>query len=305
MRLHSLQALRAIAACLVVIDHSLYEIIHKQSDSADPQIAWAFGSIGVYIFFVISGFIMVHICWNSFDQPAAAANFLRRRIIRIVPLYWLGTIAAFAYHRVSGTHGADDGWLQIVYSLAFIPYSGDNGSWNPVLPQGWTLSYEMLFYLIFAFGLWFPRQIGLITVGLTLGVLVIIGPFIPNETVVHLASPILLWFLPGIGLAIIWRWREFEEPEWLARSAKLLEPLGDASYSTYLAHGIALTIFLRAWVMAAGPPSVWIVPICVAVATVAGWAIHMTVERPILRIITNFWKPRKEAPPVIPARVDS
>jgi hypothetical protein len=44
---------------------------------------------GVYVFFAISGFIMVHICWGSFGQRGAAAELPRRRVIRIVPLYWL------------------------------------------------------------------------------------------------------------------------------------------------------------------------------------------------------------------------
>ena len=290
MRLHSLQAMRAIAAGLVITDHALLELSHNQPRNSVTQLAWTLGSAGVYVFFVISGFIMVHICWQSFGQRGAVATFLRRRVVRIVPLYWLGTVAALAYHRVSATHGAHAGWSELVYSLAFIPYSGDEGAWAPILPQGWTLSYEMMFYAIFAMGLAFPRQIALPAVGATLGAFVIAGPLLLNETVSYLASPIVLWFLLGMGLATLWHWRHLEEPKWLASSTRFLEPLGDASYSTYLVHGIILTMLLRVWVVAAGPPSIWIVPISLAVATIAGWVTHMVVERPILRITTNLWK---------------
>jgi exopolysaccharide production protein ExoZ len=294
MKLHSLQAVRAIAAWLVITDHALLELTYNQPRNSVTHFAWALGNVGVYIFFVISGFIMVHICWESFGRRAAVASFLRRRIVRILPLYWLATIAALAYHRVSVTHGAHAGWSELVYSLAFIPYSGDGGSWAPILPQGWTLNYEMMFYAIFALGLSFPRQIALPAVGVTLGAFVSVGPFLPNETLSYLASPIVLWFLLGMGLATLWHWRRLEEPRWVASSARFLEPLGDASYSTYLVHGLILTMLLRIWVIVAGSPSIWIVPISLAIATIAGWATHMVVEKPILRIINNFWKPSRQ-----------
>ena len=183
MKLYFLQALRAIAALLVVADHALLEVSHNEPQNLITHIAWTLGNAGVYIFFVISGFIMVNICWESFGPKAAAANFVRRRVIRIVPLYWLATVAALAYHKVSSTHGADAGWSELIYSLAFIPYSNDEGSWNPILPQGWTLNYEMMFYAIFALGLSLPRRFALPAVSMTLGAFVMFGPLVPTETV--------------------------------------------------------------------------------------------------------------------------
>ena len=294
LKLHSLQALRAIAAWLVVADHALLEITANQSANPTTHFAWTLGSTGVSVFFVISGFIMVHICWENFGGWAAATNFLRRRVIRIVPLYWLATVAALAFHRISATHGAHDGWSELIYSLCFIPYSGAGGSWSPVLPQGWTLSYEMMFYGIFALGLTLPRRIGLPAVGVTLGAYIIIGPLLGNATLAYLASPIVLWFILGMGLAALWHRRGFEEPNWLAKSGRLLEGLGDASYSTYLVHGLILTALLRVWTMAAGPPSMWIVPVSLVVVTAAGWTTHLLVERPILRIIASFRQPGRE-----------
>jgi exopolysaccharide production protein ExoZ len=294
MKLYFLQAMRGIAAGLVVTDHALLEMSHNQLGNPITHIAWILGNAGVYIFFVISGFIMVHICWESFGRKAAATNFLRRRVIRIVPLYWFATIAALAYHRLWSAPGGDAEWSELMYSLAFIPYSHDEGSWSPILQQGWTLNYEMMFYVIFAIGLSFPRRFALAAVAATLGALVIFGPLIPNDTVTYLASPIVLWFLLGMALATLWHWWGFEEPEWVARSVRFLEPLGDASYSTYLAHGLILTMVLRAWTIAFGLPSIWIVPISIAAASAAGWVIYVSIERPILRVITNFRTPSRE-----------
>jgi exopolysaccharide production protein ExoZ len=296
MKLHFLQALRAVAAWLVIVDHTLLEITQNQSGNSVTHIAWTLGSAGVDVFFVISGFIMVHICWENFGRWAAAVDFLRRRVIRIVPLYWLATLAALAYHRVSATHGAHAGWSELLYSLAFIPYADDEGFWSPILPQGWTLSYEMMFYGLFALGLSFPRQIALPAVGVTLGAFVIAGPFLSNETAAYLASPIVLWFVLGMALAVVWRRCGFAEPGWLARLTKFLEPLGNASYSIYLSHGVVLTMLLRAWIRVAGQPSMWLVPISLLVATLAGWATHVLVENPVLRITNSLWKSHRQLP---------
>jgi exopolysaccharide production protein ExoZ len=292
-KIHSLQAIRAIAAWLVIIDHAVVELSRNQPQYLLTHIAWALGSSGVYVFFVISGFIMVHICWDSFGRYGASSDFLRRRLIRIMPLYWLATIAALAYHRVSGTHSAHAGWHELARSLTFIPYPGDDGVWAPILRQGWTLSYEMMFYSIFALGLSLSRRIALPLIGMTLGLLVVIVPALQNETLTYLASPIVLWFLLGMVLAALWRQQNLREPGWLARPARYLEVIGDASYSTYLTHGLVLTMLIRIWRPLAGPPSIWLVPVGLVVATVAGWAVHMTVERPLLRLVANAWKPRQ------------
>jgi exopolysaccharide production protein ExoZ len=287
MKLRSLQALRAIAAWLVVADHALLDITHNTRADALTPIAWVLGSVGVSVFFVISGFIMVHISWNDFARAGATAKFLRRRIVRIVPLYWLATLAALAFHQVSATHGSDAGWPQLIRSLLFIPYFDGPSGWTPILPQGWTLSYEMMFYAIFAIALALPRWIGFAAVGGSLGALTLAGPFLPPGVVAHLASPIALWFVLGIALGACWHLAKLREPRWLARWAQPLEPFGDASYSTYLVHGLILTILFRLWTMLAGAPSLWFVPAGLVATTAAGCAVHVFIERPALRLATH------------------
>ncbi len=294
MKIHFLQTARAIAAWLVITDHALLELSHGALNSSATHLAWSLGSAGVDVFFIISGFIMVHISWERFGQRAAPADFLRRRVIRIVPLYWLATLAALAAHKLLWTtHGADAGWRDLAYSLSFIPYS-DDGSWYPILPSGWTLNYEMMFYIVFALGLTLPRKLALPTVGAALGAFIIVGPYFAQGAVAYLASPIVLWFLLGMGLAVIWHWRKLTEPAWVAKPAQFLEPLGDASYSTYLVHGLILTTLLRVWIILAGSPSAWLVPVSLVVATIAGLATHRLVEKPVLQIITSLWSPKRE-----------
>ena len=291
MKIHFLQGLRAIAAWLVVADHAVLDMTHGDLSNPATAFAWAMGTIGVDVFFVISGFIMVHISWGNFGQPGAAADFLRKRIVRIVPLYWLATLAAFAFHKVSATHGANAGFSELLRSALFIPYRDEDGGWTPILPQGWTLDYEMFFYAIFAATIAFSRRVA---VALTVGALLIAtvaGSFFPPGVLAHLGSPIVLWFVLGIGLAVLWRLQGFEEPIWLASSTRFCEPFGDASYSTYLVHGLALTMLLRIWVMSVGAPSsslssVLFVAVGLAIASIAGLCVHHAVEKPILRAIS-------------------
>jgi hypothetical protein len=76
----NLQLLRGLAALGVVVYHTNIRINGVHSDL-----------MGVSIFFVISGFIMVHITRDNAD------DFLAKRLIRIVPLYWILTIASLLW----------------------------------------------------------------------------------------------------------------------------------------------------------------------------------------------------------------
>jgi exopolysaccharide production protein ExoZ len=118
----------------------------------------------------------------------------------------------------------------------------------------------------------------------------LVGPAFPPGIASYLSSPIVLWFVAGVGAATLWRSYGFVEPMALARSVKFLEPFGDASYSTYLVHGFALTMLLRFW----DAPSAWFVPIGLVVAAGAGLGVHILVEKPILQAIT-----RKRKKPLI------
>jgi exopolysaccharide production protein ExoZ len=283
----SLQALRAAAAWMVVTDHALLELTGNAAQNWITRVAWALGSSGVSVFFIISGFLMAHISWTNFGTSKSAASFMQRRIIRIVPLYWTATILALAFHRVSATHGAADGWRELGYSLAFVPYPGADQSWSPVLPQGWTLNFEAMFYVLFAVGLFFPRRIALAAIIGLLIVFVVFGSYIPNASFVYLASPIVIWFAVGMALAILWHRFEMDEPYWVARPAKLLQKFGDASYSTYLSHGLVLTVMLRVWKMAVGQPSFLLVFFSLIIATIVGRVIYVNFEKRLLGIINS------------------
>lgn len=142
----TIRSLRAVAAGLVVVQHALEA---WTSRNGQPISGWTNGSAGVDIFFVISGFVMVYATHGQPVGPGGAWRFLQRRLLRIVPPYWIctalkiGSVVA-APVLVLKTHL---GLGIIIASFLFLPYEHLN---RPVLAVGWTLTHEMSFYLLFA-----------------------------------------------------------------------------------------------------------------------------------------------------------
>lgn len=143
--IHNLQALRALAAFAVVFVHM--DLFAKPLGIPGKWLA--FGNAGVDIFFVLSGFLMVY---TTQLKPVSGTQFALNRFIRVAPLYWLITLVVFGIAlAMPGLLGATrPDWGELAKSLAFIPFQKSNGLVMPVLFVGWTLNYEMAFYLIFA-----------------------------------------------------------------------------------------------------------------------------------------------------------
>lgn len=185
-QLELIQAIRGIAAVLVVYFHT----------SHAPK----FGAFGVDIFFVLSGAVMAMLM----AQGASASAFLGRRLARIVPLYFLATTAAYGVSCLlpaARTSGNIPSVVDYLRSIAFIPHAAHNGEIVPVLGVGWTLNYEMAFYLCCAAAcaisirhraLWTTLLVGL----LALGSNYFFGSHAAGR---FYSNPIILEFVAGLG----------------------------------------------------------------------------------------------------------
>lgn len=129
------QLLRFIAAFFVVLTHSLGEY----------EMAKPFGSFGVDIFFVISGFIIYVIT----DKDTK--YFFTKRLVRIVPMYWLFTfgVSFLALMYPNLLRSATFDIQHIIASFFFFPYWTESTGFSPILKLGWTLNFEMFFYFVF------------------------------------------------------------------------------------------------------------------------------------------------------------
>ncbi|MBV9537584.1 MAG: acyltransferase, partial [Acidisphaera sp.] len=103
----SIRILRAVAALMVVLAHAQDDASHEALKAGATfarthLLPWV---AGVDLFFVISGFIMVHASERLFATPGGPATFLARRVIRVVPLYWGVTSLALAGLLLVARHG--------------------------------------------------------------------------------------------------------------------------------------------------------------------------------------------------------
>ncbi len=207
--LYNLQALRFIAALLVVLVHTAP---HLQASGGPAPLAATLAAIGHYgvdLFFVISGFVI----WHSTQAQrggAVALRFAQRRAIRIYSGYWPYFLLALLLA----------GWLtpellarkDLLGSLLLIR--------TPIpellIPVSWTLTFELYFYALFALLLPLPRHWRLpallLLAALVIGVqgyaLLQLGGY-SRETFHEVsqlyrlfASPYLLEFIGGALLAI-------------------------------------------------------------------------------------------------------
>ena len=191
-RLAGVQHLRAAAALAVVAYHAL----QWRSGGFD------LGRAGVDVFFVVSGLVL----WRAAaTRPVTPRAFLIARIRRILPSYWLVTVAVAVIAGFSPAFlpQVRPSWTHLTLSLALIPHFDPRGLPFPTLPVGWTLCYEAGFYILFAAALALPhrwRFAGLIgsLVGVTATGYVLRDPWF-----VLGANPMMLEFAGGISLGVL------------------------------------------------------------------------------------------------------
>ena len=138
LKIESIQLLRFISAFLIITIHLGYN----------------FGHIGVDIFFIISGFIITYVSQINSSQ------FFIKRFIRVIPIYWL-VIFIFFISLNLFPNLFDLSKPNIIYllkSIFFIPFNNLNTGHYPIVIYGWTLNYEIYFYLIFSISLLFSKK---------------------------------------------------------------------------------------------------------------------------------------------------
>jgi exopolysaccharide production protein ExoZ len=188
----SLQILRFIAALMVVYHHAAYTAIRATgSNGSIPHGLFEVSQSGLDIFFVISGVIITKIA-----RGRSPSEFIRSRLRRIVPIYLICTAPPLAVAISTGF-----GWRDALATFLFWPAT--DRMTLPVLPVGWTLCFEMLFYfsatLVLIKRHWLFAIIGAYAVALLLRR---VGPAFQ-----FLGNPIILEFFLGAIVACTPAWR--------------------------------------------------------------------------------------------------
>jgi exopolysaccharide production protein ExoZ len=197
----SIQYLRAIAATMVVVYHTLTRVVPVPTPEPFFLGGWA---SGVDVFFVVSGFIM----WSTtVGRRVSTRAFFEARLIRILPLYWTALAAYWVILALERGIDLAPGLWDVVRSGFFIPYQDSTtGFLAPYLTPGWTLTYEMAFYAIFAVALTLEHKVArlaLVTMAFAAMISLRFRFGTDSPILFRLTSPLFFEFLAGMVIAEI------------------------------------------------------------------------------------------------------
>jgi exopolysaccharide production protein ExoZ len=155
-----------------------------------------FGRSGADIFFVLSGFLIALIHWRDIGRPERVRHYVKRRITRIYPTYWLALLAVVPIDLVTNTFydRYGDSWA-LVKNILLLPQN------DQILDVSWSLCNELLFYAIFGL-LILSRRAGFLLLGLWVAAIAARPIFAPYDDVAWLnllTYPMNLEFLAGLG----------------------------------------------------------------------------------------------------------
>jgi len=217
-KLNWIQMLRGVAALLVVFTHARYAMLNTPDWPLANQLLLP-GAMGVDLFFIISGFIMCYSTAGARGDWRSVLSFLVRRFARVWPAYAVVTLVfvVMFYSR----HYFDDAYNvhTLLRSLAMLPVDPKAAPYFAVsFPLGWTLEFEMYFYLVFAASMLFKRLRWFTLVSwVLLSVIVIplgrrgfdldVTAYLQYHSayMAIVTSPFVLEFLAGVAIAWLYR----------------------------------------------------------------------------------------------------
>lgn len=201
--LDGLQVLRGIAALIVLAFHAA--LIEKGHDYTlrfsrlNPFVFFGYG--GVNLFFVLSGFIIVWINRENLGRPAEALRYLSSRIVRIFPIFWLVWLAS-AFVQVTLLRDAVNAEGDVIPTAIRALLLVDPQA-HFLVPQAWTLNYEVLFYALFVVFFFLPRA-ALVPAVVMWGVAIAITD-LTRATSAMALNLMCLHFVGGMLIAVILR----------------------------------------------------------------------------------------------------
>lgn len=317
--IYNLQILRAFAAINVVIFHIISTSTFYGYEPYYLSLFRGWGANGVDIFFVLSGFVMLH---SQLQKRRSPWNFFKFRVIRIAPIYWFVTlIALLAYLLIPSStfNSSVPSISHILESLFFV--SGAISGKDPIVVVGWTLEWEMLFYLVFAASLIFNEWnksylfvfISLLLISMITSEIIVIeflfgmliayafnrfkishqlGLFITIIGFIFLLGSVnqvdqlpnnrvIMWGLPSflIIFGLIYA-KQYNSP--------FLKYLGDTSYSIYLIHFLVYPLYYK--VIAYTSPSLnydFLALLCLVICISCGAFLYSFIEKPLTLLIKS------------------
>ena len=324
-RYSELDAIRGIAALMVVLYHYTVRYGEIYIFPVQPLFNFELGLYGVQLFFIVSGFVI----FLTLNKTTRAIDFVVSRFSRLYPPYWFAVILTFLVVSIFSLPGREVTLRTAMINLTMLQ------DWlrvDRVDGVYWTLAVELSFYIIM-FVLFVTKQLKRIEVISTVWLLIIIGlNFLSSINVIQLHGAIKLMLLLEYGnlfiagimfykimhqqrwvhfaillLALITEFHMHGNVAWLVAlyfaiflaftkgflqifAIKPLIFLGTISYSLYLIHqniGYVIIRVLESQGLAT-PITMLVVPLAISVAIAT--IMQRYIERPSLNLIRNNWK---------------
>ena len=155
----ALDGIRGVAILMVIVFHLFLMLPHLAAKAPySLVVASRLGQMGVDLFFVLSGFLITGILYDTKRDEHYLRNFYARRTLRIFPLYYAVLLAATLVTALRPNVDCAvtaDGWMWLY--AANIPPTFSNS--QVAFPHFWSLAVEEQFYLIWPWAvLWLDRR---------------------------------------------------------------------------------------------------------------------------------------------------
>ena len=232
-KLDLIQISRGLAAILVIFYH-LAPTTEKYFHVRSFNNFFSFGKIGVDFFFVLSGFIITFIHYKDIiSSDTNWAQFLKKRFIRIYPIYWVVATLTFLIYMLlmKGNMrdefifdlGSISHWLYLMKQYLLLPQEAY------FVPVAWSLSFELLFYIIFAICIVLGSRIAKI-IGITWFLLIVVNYWANSPSIFYL-SPVIIEFLIGCIVGYLFSHSHYLGTKLFSICLIILSFIGFAYYS--------------------------------------------------------------------------
>lgn len=253
-KLVSIHHLRGVAALGVLVFHAVGFVAGYGSGRFSTD-SVRIGEAGVDVFFVISGFILTLVTQTARSR----GEFILGRLSRVGVPYWVVILALAAMTLILPSAFRNFTWApqDLLLSLLFVPSLLRDGSIFPLLEPGWTLSLEMLFYLVLAAALGLTPRLRSVMISGVLILLAVLGLalHLPQGQSIawFFTQAIIVEFCFGIALAQLYLsgWRSSALPAILILMLGCLgfalaaqDPPEAFARARVLIYGIPATLFV-------------------------------------------------------------
>ncbi len=205
-----IQLLRFFAALGVMLSHVGF------GDSYITNISF---STGVNLFYCISAFLMMYT-----TQKSTPKHFISKRLIRLIPLYWILTILTFfAAMLIPSLSDGSNSISELIKSLFFIPYVRDGlktaAVIRPIVGPAWTLTYDIFFLFLFALSMKISHKWRGVLSSIGCLTLLFVGKMLPDQIAIGRVLARDFWLNYIFGIAVFYIWKFMQDKEDLKKKA--------------------------------------------------------------------------------------